>query len=137
MSLEFDVPTTHGGGVYETVLPHDFNPRETDAEARHRLETERRVISDWQQLLTLREDHPRYAKALDAWLESEKQKLIEADVEIDDEMLVEAAILDGILAEVNADREDPPLIQLAEVMLDLREARHELDEIKAYRDIAA
>ena len=141
MSLEYQVPQGRYGAVFEKVLPHDFVPGENDADARRRLaariEAEGRVSTDKYLLSELKEDHPMYAEALQAWLKHEKQKLVESGVAIDDEMLTEAEILDEIITEVNADHEDPELIKLAEVMKDMREAEHVLSELQSRHSLAA
>jgi hypothetical protein len=141
MSLEYQVPQSRYGAVFEEVLPHDFVPGESDADARRRLaariEAESRVTTDKYLLSELKEDHPMYAEALQAWLKHEKQMLIESGVAIDDEMLAEAEILDGIIAEVNEEHEDPELIKLAEVMKDIREAEHVLHELQGNHSLAA
>lgn len=141
MTVEYNVPPSRFGAVFEEVLPHDFVPGESDSEARQRLaariEMEGRISTDKYLFSELKEDHPIYAEALQAWLKHEKQKLVESGVAIDDEMLAEAEILDGIIAEVNEDHEDPELIKLAEVMKDMREAEHILHELQGHHSLAA
>lgn len=141
MTVEYNVPPSRFGAVFEEVLPHDFVPGENDREARQRLaariETESRISTDKYLFSELKEDHPLYAEALQAWLKDEKRKLIESGVAIDDEMLVEAEILDGIIAEVSEEHEDPELIKLAEVMKDMREAEYVLHELQGRHSLAA
>lgn len=141
MTVEYQLPPNRHGVVFKDILPHDFVPGESDAESRKylaaRIEAESRVSTDRYLLGELKEDHPMYAEALQDWLKHEKEKLIESGVAIDDEMTAEAEILDGIIAEVSAEHEDPELIKLAEVMKDIREAEHELIELQSQHSLAA
>ena len=137
MSLMYDVPASRFGAVYDKVLPHDFTPGESDAEARARLQAEHRVRYDKLLFGELKADYPLYVEALQAWLQHEKEKLVASGVFIDDEMLAEAEILDEIIAEVNADQEDESLIKLAKVMKDMREAERELSEFHARHTLVA
>lgn len=141
MTVEYNVPPSRFGAVFEEVLPHDFVPGRSDAEARKervaRLEAEQRIASDKFLLGELQEDHPYYAEALQDWLKHEKEKLVASGVVIDDVMLAEAEILDEIISEVNADHEDPELIKLAEVMKDMKEAEAELRRLQRSHSLAA
>lgn len=96
------------------------------------LEAEKVVRLEQRRLDQLAEEHPRSANALQDWLMNEMQRLVVADVPIDDEMLAEAEILDEIIAEVRAETDDDePLIRIAEVMRNLIAARKALETVRA------
>ncbi len=137
MSLQYDVPASRFGVVYDKVLPHDFAPGVSDREARMRLDVERRVDYDKQLLAELKNNNPLYAEALQDWLQHEKEQLMASGVSIDDEMLAEAEILDTIIAEINDDQEDETLIKFAKTMKDMREAERQLKMVRAGQTFAA
>lgn len=107
---------------------------ETSDDERAVLEAEKIVRLEQRRLDELAEQHPRYADALQEWLETEMQHLIETNVPIDDEMLAEAEILDQIIAETREEQEDQPLIKIAKVMKDVIEAQHQLEEVRSHVD---
>ena len=95
------------------------------------LEAEKVVRLEQRRLDELAQEHPKYAEAVQEWLEREMTHLIESNVPIDDEMLVEAEILDQLIAEANEEREDQPLLKIAEVMKEVIEAQHVFKEVRA------
>lgn len=138
MRQQFQVPESRFGAMFRDVLPHDFNPTVSDAEARallqERLEVEGRVKYDEFMLGALEEENPGDAEALTEWLEEEEKKLKELAaagvIEIDDEALIEAELLDDIIAELYEDDAPTGIIKLAEVRKDLKLARRELRVFK-------
>ena len=96
------------------------------------LEAEKVVRLEQRRLDELAQEHPKYAGAVQEWLEREMTNLIESNVPIDDEMLVEAEILDQIIAEANEENEEQPLLKIAQVMKEVIEAQHVLQEVRAH-----
>lgn len=109
----------------EFELAQELTPVE-----RIELEAEKSVRTQQRELDELAAAHPRYATALQGWLLTEMQRLADTNVPIDNDMLMEAAILDQIIAEANDEQEDAPFIKIATVMLQLIEARNMLDNVR-------
>lgn len=135
---EHDVVGRHGRLGLE-VFPHDFNPNVTDAEfhiyIQERMEVEGRVKYGEFMLGALEEENPGDAEALAEWLEEDEKNLRElvvaGVVEIDDEALAEAELLDDIIAALYEDNAPMKFIKLVEVRKELKLARRELREFQA------